>query len=430
MTIYIYKILTIILSPLIDIYMLIRLLRGKEDKIRIKERFGYSSIKRPNGKLIWFQCASVGETNSVINLIYKILDKYHNNVNILITTGTKTSAKIIANKIANNTNIIHQYTPIDKYFVIKRFLKHWKPNVLITVESEIWPNMITMAHKVCEKVMIVNAKMSKRSYKRWKKFKHLKNKIFDSIDICYVQTQLDQYKLINLGIQNTIYLGNLKFDTEKLPVNEEFKNILLKSINGRHTLLCASSHKLEEEKLLELYKQLKKDFDDLLFIIAIRHSNRSDNIYKLLTKNNFNVSRKSKNEIINNTTNFYIYDEMGEMGTLFDVSKIVLMCGSLTRKQKGHTPVEPARFGCAIITGPYIRNNQSLFKELERNNACFICYDNRKGLINNICEKLIPLIQDSKKVEELGENAKNVCNTFQNTAEKIANNIVLNLEYI
>ena len=180
----IYQILTILLSPVINLYMWIRLKKGKEDKIRYKERFGYASIKRPEGDIIWVQCASVGESNSALPVIEKLIEKYNNKVTILITTGTITSAGTIAKKIAGKSNIIHQYTPIDEYFVIKRFLNYWKPKALITIESEIWSNMIVMAHKYCEKVMIVNAKISIKSFERWKMFKNFKETIFDSIDIC------------------------------------------------------------------------------------------------------------------------------------------------------------------------------------------------------------------------------------------------------
>lgn len=423
----IYQILTIIFSPIIDVLMWVRLKCGKEDSKRIKERFGYSTIKRPIGDIIWIQCASVGESNSALPLIDKIIEKYDSKVTVLITTGTITSANIVSEKIKNKKNIIHQYTPIDKYFVIKRFLQFWKPKVLITVESEIWPNMIVMAHKVCEKVMIVNAKMSIKSFERWKMFKDLKETIFDAIDICYPQSQDDQYRLINLGIQNTIFIGNLKFDISKLNVNENLLKKLQAQIGSRKLVLCASTHVEENEKILEIYKKIKQEFDNIIFILALRHSNKSEDTFEFFTKNQINCKRKSKNEEILQNTEIFMFDEMGEMGTLFELTDISLMCGSLVEKLGGHTPVEPAKHGCAILTGPHIKNNKSLFVELEKNKACIICR-NQKNIVDDLANSIVNLLKNKNKVIELQSNAKVVCDRFSNVANDVAKSIIENLK--
>ncbi len=422
----IYQILTILFSPIIDIYMWIRLQNGKEDKIRIKERFGYSSVKRPTGDVIWVQCASVGETNSALPLIDKIIEKYNEKITVLITTGTITSANIILEKIKNKKNIVHQYTPIDKYFVIKRFLKFWKPKALITVESEIWPNMIVMSHKVCEKVIIVNARISIKSFERWKMFKNLKETIFDSIDICYPQSQDDQYRLINLGIQNTIFLGNLKFDISKLEVDETLLKKLQNKINDRNFVLLASSHIEENEEILKIYKELRKKVKNILLILAIRHLKKSNETFNFFTKNSINCKRKSENQEITDDTEIFIFDEMGKMGTLFELSDIVLMCGSLVDEIGGHTPVEPAKHGCAILTGPYIKNNKSLFVELEKNKACIICR-NQKKIVSFLSDSIVGLIKDKNKTLELKNNAKTVCDKFSNVKNNVAKSIIQNL---
>ena len=428
MSLKIYQLFTIIFSPLIDLYLFIRLLKGKEDKKRFKERLGYTDIKRPDGKIIWFQCASVGESNSALPLIDKIIEKYDEKITVLITTGTITSSALIEKKISGNSNIIHQYTPVDKYYVIKRFLKHWKPNALITVESEIWPNMITLAHKNTDKVMIVNAKMSEKSFERWKKFKGMKESVFDSIDICYPQSQDDQYRLINLGIQNTVFLGNLKFDIPKLKVNEQFLNEIKDSIHGRKMLFCASTHDGEEKIISRLYNRLKTNFPDIIFIIALRHAKNSKKTYEYLMSQDLVVKRKSTNEVIDLSTNIYLYDEMGEMGTLFEASEIVLMCGSLLDNIGGHTPVEAAKHMCAILTGPYIKNNRSLFLELEKNNACIIIGGKDNELEENLYNNLYSLMSNEDRVNELKQNALAVCEKFSNVANDVARNIIINLK--
>ena len=428
MSLKIYQLLTIIFSPLIDLYLLVRLLRGKEDKKRFKERLGYTDIKRPEGKIIWFQCASVGESNSALPLIEKIIEKYDEKITVLITTGTITSSEIIGKKILGKSNIIHQYTPVDKYFVIKRFIKHWKPSALITVESEIWPNMITLAHQNTDKVMIVNAKISEKSFKRWKKFKGMKESVFDSIDVCYPQSQDDQYRLINLGIQNTVFLGNLKFDIPRLKVNEQFLNKIRDSIRGRKMLLCASIHDGEEKIIGRLYNRLKNDFPSIIFIVALRHTGTSKKISEYLMSQDLVVKRKSMNEVIDFSTNIYLYDEMGEMGTLYEASDIVLMCGSLIDNIGGHTPVEPAKHMCAIITGPYIKNNKSLFVELEKDNACIISDGRDSELEDNLYDNVYSLMNSDERVNELKQNAFAVCEKFSNVSNEVAKNIIVNLK--
>ena len=420
-----YRFLTIILSPFVSIYLCIRLISGKEDKKRFKERFGISRLKRPDGDILWIQCASVGETNSVFPLIDKILAD-NDDVTILVTSGTVTSACTVekAIKKRNTDRIIHQYTPIDTYFSIRRFLEYWKPKALITVESEIWPNMIVMSHEYCKKVIIVNAKMSERSFNKWKNFGSFKKKIFSSIDVCFPQTTDDQLRFINLGIKNTLYLGNMKFSISELPVNNVYLNELKNCSDGKKKVLFASVHLVELEKIINTIRLIKNE--NVLFILAIRHPNLGDEIYSKLVQNNFNVKRKSKNELITECTNIYMYDEMGEMGTMFEFCKICVMCGAFVDGIGGHTPVEPASKSCAIITPPYIFNNEYLFKELEKNEGCIICNDT-ENIEQEVSEKVDYLLDNTNKVYEIGNNAKNTCDKFTNVVEDLKNNVLYNI---
>lgn len=419
-----YVILTVVLSPFIDLYLLFRKWKGKEDEKRFKERFGYPTLKRPEGRIIWVQSVSVGETNSALPFMEKLIDKYDKRVTILVTTTTVTSAANIQKKIAGNPNIVHQYSPVDKYFVVKRFLKYWKPEAFIMIESEIWPNMITLAHEYCKKVMIVNAKMSEKSFAKWKKMTSFKEKIFDSIDICYPQSEEDQFRFINLGIQNTLFLGNLKFDIPPLNINPIYFEALKNSIQGRKTITFASAHKSELNTILNMVNELKRTHKDLLFLLVLRHpdvSTYASNIFK-----EFNVVKKSKEELPSEDTDIYIKDTIGDMGTIFELSKIVLVCGSLVDGIGGHTPVEPAKQSCAILTGPYIFNAKSLFKELVKCNGCFIAEG--KYFEKELIEKMNKLLGNEKLVEELSANAKNCVDKFDRVAENLVNNIYLNIE--
>lgn len=425
----VYKILTIILSPLINVYLYVRLIKKKEDKRRFSERFGKATIKRPQGDVIWFQCASVGEVNSVLPLIDEFIRKLNGDkITILITSGTVTSADVIAKKIKNNVNIIHQFTPIDTYFAIKKFLKYWKPKALITVESEIWPNMIIMTQEYCKNVFIVNGKMSKRSFKNWKKFKWFGNTIFSSINTCYTQTEKDRFRFINLGLKDVVFLGNIKFSIPKLWINDRYLNELKNNTVNREKILFASLHSEEKESVLNVINLLKETNKDknLLFIFAIRHPNKSDEIYSYFVKNGYNVKRKSKNEIIVDSTQIYMCDVMGEMGSMFAFCKICVMCGAFIDGIGGHTPIEPAKQSCAIITPPYMYNNASLFNELENFNGCIIC-KNKNNIEEDVVSNINILLNDSSKVNELCKQALNTCDKFDCVLRNIAESIIYNI---
>jgi 3-deoxy-D-manno-octulosonic-acid transferase len=284
-----------------------------------------------------------------------------------------------------------------------------------------------MAHEYCEKVMIVNAKISEKSLKRWKIFKQFKEEIFDSIDICYPQNEENQLRLIELGVQNTNYIGNLKFSVSKLEINKKYLNELKESIGKRPFVLCASNHLEETELIYQLYEKLKKKFNDLIFILACRHPNKADEINNYLVKNFQITKRKTKNEIIDDKTNFYLYDEMGEMGTLYELSDIVLVCGSLVDGIGGHTPVEPAKHNCAIITAPFIKNNESLFEELKKVEGCIVV-ENEKNFIAELEEKIEKLLNFPNDVKKLQINAENICNKFSHVVEETAKSIINNLK--
>ena len=426
MILILYRLFTIFFSPLIDLYILYRLVRNKEDKKRLKERFGFSSIQRPNGKIFWFQCASVGESSSVLSLIDEIIKKSNEKITVLITTGTVSSAKFLEKNIKNKNNIIHQYTPIDKYFVVKRFLKYWQPEVLITVESEIWPNIITLSHTFCKKVIIVNAKISKKSYFIWKKIESFKNQIFQSIDICYTQSSLEEYKFHELGIKNSIFLGNLKFNVSNFSINESLKKQLIQTTSFHRVVVCSCTHKKEETLLLKLYNILKKDFSNLLFIVAIRHPERSQEVFNIFNRQ-LVVKRKSLNEIITNDTNIYLYDVIGDMATLYHIYDIVIMCGSLCNGMKGHSPIEAAKNNSIVLTGPNITNNKNLFLELIRNNACIICKGENDILIKNLANKIKELFLNFDTLMRYKKSIELFFQQTNNIVLKISNDILFNI---
>lgn len=402
MNLFVYRLLLVIFFPFIYIYLLFRKFVGKEDKLRFPERFGKAKLSRPEGKLIWFNAVSLGEINSAWSIIKRIGEK--GSYNILITTTSITSANSVKDKIAKletKSKIIHQFVPVDFPLFISRFLKHWKPSILINVESEFWPNLFTITKKVCP-IIVLNGKMSKKSFKFWLKNKKLKEKLFDSIDICLAQSRSDYRRFLTLGVQNVQFLTNIKFFVDRVSVDENLYKELVEKTKNKEIWLVNCSHKGEEEIIIEAHKKLKDKHKDLMTILIIRHPNRIEDVKTILTNNNINYTTTTSNKPIDDSTEFYIYDKIGNLGTFFDLCKIVFMAGSLQKDIGGHSPAEAIKHNCCVITGPYIKNNYVLYKDLLNSNGCIVLNDNSADTLYN---QIDFLLSNTDKVKEISENS-------------------------
>ena len=423
MEIAIYYILTTILSPFLLIFYLMRLLRKKETLVSIKEKFSFSFGKNNidrNKKLIWIHSVSIGELNSIWSLVKRlnIMNKY----NILVTTSTITSSEIFKkhlNKIDNKDNIFYSFFPVDIPFVVKRFLKYWKPDLMLNVESEIWPCVLNETNKIC-KIISLNAKISEKSLKFWLKNKTFAKNIFNKFDVCFAQTKDDLERLKKLGAENVEYYGNLKFCVDQSEINEEMLNKLSCIRDKKHRWLVNSTHKGEEEIVIEVHKLLKKDFPDLFTCIIIRHPNRREEVIELLKQNNINFASFADGDKIDENTEILLYDKIGNLGVLFELFKIVFMCGSLLEGIGGHTPVEASKQKCCTITGTFIPNNKFLFSELEKIDGSIILKDN---LPTTIYEKIKYLIENPDIVEKIGVNAFNKTEESSELLKLIINKI-------
>ncbi len=410
MIIVFYRTILIILYPLIVLFMLYRRIIGKEDKNRILERFGITKVKRPEGKLVWFNAVSIGEINSAWTIIKQLNE--NRNLTILVTTTTLTSSEIVAGKIEklkNKDKVIHQFAPIDLTSAIYFFIKRWKPNLLINIESEFWPNLFAIVAKYCP-IVVLNGKMSKKSFRFWYKHKNLKELVFSKIDVCFAQSKNDYKRFLMLGIQRVKFLGNIKFFAEKCDINEELYEILIRKVTNRHIWLANCTHAEEEELIIETHKLLKQKYDDILTFMVIRHPNRVGHIVNMLDKSGISYSLTSKNYSVDNRINcsiadgieFYIHDKLGSLGTFFKLCRIVTMCGSFRRGIGGHNPAEAMKFDCCILTGPCIENNYILFKELLENNACIVL---DKDDADTLAKQIGYLFDNPEKVKLLSDNA-------------------------
>ena len=401
--IYIYRFLIniiIILSPLI---ILIRLLKKKEDIKRFKEKFCFFSKKRGRGKLIWFHTASVGELLSIVSLIKK-MEKNKKISQILVTTTTLTSSKLF-NKFKFK-KAIHQFFPIDNNSLTKKFLDYWSPNLAIFIESEIWPNMIKNLEKKSIKKILLNARISKKSYNRWKLLGSFSEDLFKSFDLTLPQNTESKVYLNKLNVKKIKFLGNLKFAQNDFFYNKP--NYKFKKFIKTKKLWCGlSTHPGEETICGSVQVQLLKKFKNLVLIIIPRHVERVKNLSKELSQYNLKQHIHSDNRSIHKDTKIYIVDTYGETNSFLDMCKTVFMGKSLTT-DGGQNPLEAARDNCSILHGPNVSNFLEIYKFLNKEKISYKIY-NQKQLY--------------KKLEILLAN-KNRNSRIKNRINKIGNDIL------
>lgn len=398
MAIKIYQLLTFIAGPMVDIYLMKRKKTGKEDPKRFKERLGYASSPRPKGPIIWFHAASVGESVSILPIIQKI-SKSFDNINILLTTGTLSSAKLVESRLPDNA--FHQYIPVDKITSVNRFLKHWKPNLAIWVESELWPNLVTQTAKQCP-MLLINGRMSDSSLRKWKRCLPFSKHILGSFTQTLPQSKLDAERFEELGARNVKYIGNIKFDAPPLPSDPKKMGELVGRIGDRTVWLAASTHNGEEQIIAQVHKELKENHPDILTIIVPRHPQRAEEISGDITKMDLKVAIRSKDAPIEPETDIYLADTMGELGIFYRLVPIVFIGGSLVN-HGGQNPLESARLECAIIYGPYMDNFKEITQDLEQNNAAIRIKD-KNGLKDTIEE----LISNHEKLEKLSKASQEI----------------------
>ena len=351
--------LIFLLSPLILIF---RLLKKKEDVRRFKEKFCIFSKKRNSGKLLWFHGASVGEIQSITPLIEK-LEKNKRIKTILITSNTLSSSKIFQKLKFKKT--IHQFFPIDTNFLIKKFLNYWKPSAAFFVDSEIWPNTIYNLNKNKIPIILINGRITKSSFEKWKKLPSFSRDIFDKINLCFPSSKQSEKYLKQLGVKRIKFIGNLKFsqsENEKLSKsNNEIENF----IKNKKTWCASSTHNNEELICGLVHKNLKKKYKNLLTFIIPRHIERTDAIIKELNDINLITHTHETKKKIPKNTDIYIVNSYGKTKSFYNICKNIFLGGSLI-KHGGQNPLEATRYGCNILYGPNVDNFKEIYKFLDK----------------------------------------------------------------
>lgn len=413
LALFLYQSVTKLLHPLAYVFLVYRLKKGKEDSSRINERRGTTAIARPKGKLFWFHAASVGEFMSLMPLLERL--EAHD-VNILVTTGTLTSANIAAQRLPKTA--IHQFIPLDIPVFVKRFLGHWKPDLAIFTESEIWPNLISYTAKNAIPIGIVNGRMSARSYNRWQKMPSLISALLTKIDFCLTQTQSDADRFSRFGTKRTLNVGNLKFDCNPLPYDQLDLKCFAAATQGRHVWLAASTHEGEETIIIDAYQQIKQRYPHVLCVIVPRHPERGRHILKTMLAHGLNVKLRSKAELPCPETDIFIADTMGELGLFYRACPIAFIGNSLVSPGGGHNPIEAAQLGATVLYGPHIKNFTLIYSALEGDGCLGV--NTAKDISDALdrffapkeyCHSTVEVLQ--KKVGNLGGAAEKTMNELE-----------------
>ena len=352
-----YRYATMALAPVVPLALQRRAARGKEERGRIRERLGHAGQPRPAGQLVWIHGASVGECIAALPLIDELLKVP--NRNILVTSGTVTSARLMAERLPSRA--FHQYAPVDTPFAVERFLDHWRPDIGLFVDSEIWPNTIYGACVRGIPLALVNGRISARSFAGWQRLRKASAALLGSYDLCLAQDHEAADRLSALGARNVQVSGSLKADAPPLPADHEKLADLRGAIGARPLLLAASTHPGEEEMILVAHDMLRRSHPDLLTIVVPRHPERGAQI-RMLCGSRVAVQR-SDGDLPQPETSLYVADTLGDLGLFYRLAPFAFIGGSLV-PHGGQNPLEAARLDCAVLTGPHTDNFATAYEAI------------------------------------------------------------------
>ncbi len=359
MTLRVYRKLSFAMVPLAPALIKRRLKLGKEDPARVGERRGMSDDVRPHGPLVWIHGASVGEVLAAAALIEKLRAL---NLRILLTSGTVTSAAIVAKRFP--PDVIHQYVPYDAPRYVARFLDHWRPSLALFIESDLWPNLILASAARRLPMVLINGRMSQRSFPRWRRVSNTISALLGRFDVCLAQSQLDADRFSALGSRNVVTTGNLKLDVPAPPADPAKLERLMSMTRGRPIVVAASTHPGEEEILVETHRTLAGFFPGLLTVIVPRHADRGEAIARSIEASGLHASLRSREELPTAATDIYLADTMGELGLFYRLAPIVFMGGSLVA-HGGQNPIEAVKLGASIVHGPHVFNFTDVYEALD-----------------------------------------------------------------
>lgn len=398
MTLSLYRGLTTAAEPLIRYYLERRLAQGKEDADRFAERMGEASRPRPEGTLVWIHGASVGESLSALSLIDRLLAE-RPNLHVLMTTGTVTSAKLLEKRLP--ARAFHQYVPVDHAGWIQRFLAHWRPDLALWLESELWPNMIQSVAEAGTPLVLLNGRMSEASFVRWKRVPFLIKPLLAQFALCLGQDDEQTARLAALGAPKARSVGNLKYAALPLPADEAGLTQLQRSIGDRPVWLASSTHAGEEALAARVHRALAATHRGLLTIVAPRHPDRGGEIAAELRVMGLTVAQRSTGDDPAGA-DIYLADTLGELGLFYRLAPVVFM-GKTLLHEGGHNPLEPAQLTCALVSGPHMQNFAAVQDKLRAAGAVVEVADEAA-----LAQAVGGILSDSTRCLRLAEAARRV----------------------
>ncbi len=400
--IFLYNILSILALPVYLLVLIVRLIKKKDNISSALQRLGCNRSRRPEGKLIWMHAASVGEAMVAITLVNALNEK-HPKISFLITTGTLSSANILSKWLP--ANAYHQFTPIDSWFIVRKFLTHWRPDFGIFIESELWPCLISESAKKCD-LILTNARLSDRSFNNWQKRKWLFSAIVNQFKSVIVQSKTDLQKYRDLGIEKAINLGNLKFANKELDVSAEKLSEFRDVLKDRKIFVASSTHAEDEDVLLNIIKRFKSQNLNYYPIIILRHPERRGEITKQCDDLSLTYSLHSRNKLPSLSDDLYIVDSFGELGLFYKLAHVTFVGGSFSHG--GHNLLEPAYFDNVILLGPDMSNFQNIANDMISSSSA-LQVKNSDELTSQMLFFL-----DNKNIDQAKEFGRNALNFVDN----------------
>lgn len=407
---FFYKCLCVLFYPFILIFLGYRLLKKKEDKHRFHERLGFPKKERPEGKLVWMHGASVGECLSMLPLVKKLLDE-NKNMHVMVTSGTVTSAELMKKRLPERA--FHQFIPIDSPLAAKRFVNHWHADVVLWFESDFWPNMLSAIHHKKIPLVLLNGRISDKSFSKWQKHPKIIKCIQSLFTLSFGQTKEDARRLKVLGAQDVVSTGNLKFAAVNPPFDKEELSKIHQSIGDRKCWCMASTHEDEETQGADIHLELAKKYPSLLTIFVPRHPNRAEALIQQFEKKGLKVARRSLKDEITKDTNIYMADTIGEMGLLYQLAPFVFVGGSLI-KFGGQNMLEPMRLGQLVVIGPHAFNFREIVATAKEKQALIEVKDK-----NDLKEKLESFFENPMASEEMRKNAHQLATSEMSVLDRV-----------
>ncbi|GGG41081.1 3-deoxy-D-manno-octulosonic acid transferase [Chelatococcus composti] len=402
-----YRIGTSLLEPAAAALLVSRRRKGKEDPERIGERRGIPGLPRPAGRLAWVHGASVGEVVSLMPIVERLTRR---GFRVLVTSGTRTSAAVLAQRLPPGA--AHQFMPLDVPRYLRRFLDHWQPDLVLFAESEIWPNAVFAVRERSIPLLLVNARMSERSFRRWRQAPKSARALLEQFDLCLAQSQADGERLARLGAPRVGIAGNLKFDVPAPPADARAVASLSGIIAGRPVWVAASTHGGEEEIISLVHRALMERRPGLLTIIAPRHPERGPAVADIAQRAGLNVALRSQGALPTRDVDVYVADTIGELGLFYRLAPIAFIGRSLV-PLGGQNPIEPAKLGAAILHGPHVYNFADIYAAIDRANGALPVAD-----AESLAHALAMLLKDTARTRAMARAAAQTVESLSGALER------------